>query len=64
MPLVRVAILKGKRPEDIKAVTDSIHKALVEAYEMQNQDRFQIIDQFEPGTLIFDRNYWGRPAVR
>jgi hypothetical protein len=28
---------------------------------MQNLDRFQIIDPFEPGALIFDRNYWGGP---
>jgi hypothetical protein len=28
-------------------------KALVEANETQNQDRFQIIDQLESGTLIF-----------
>jgi len=54
-------MFKGKPPEYIKALSDSVHKALVEAYEMPSGDRFQIIDQFEPGTLIFDRNYWGGP---
>ena len=57
MPLVRVTIIKGKSPEYIKKMSDSIYEALVEAYDMSENDLFQIIEQLEPGNLIFDRHY-------
>jgi phenylpyruvate tautomerase PptA (4-oxalocrotonate tautomerase family) len=57
MPLVRVTMIKGKSPEYIKKMSDSIYEALVEAYEMSENDLFQIIEQLEPGNLIFDRHY-------
>ena len=38
-----------------------MHKALVEAFDVPPDDRFQAIHQHEPGELIFDRNYLGGP---
>ena len=57
MPLVRVTMIKGKSPEYIKEMSDSIYEALVEAYGMSESDLFQVIEQLEPGNLIFDRHY-------
>uniref|UniRef100_B0T974 4-oxalocrotonate tautomerase n=1 Tax=Caulobacter sp. (strain K31) TaxID=366602 RepID=B0T974_CAUSK len=57
MPLVRVTMIKGKSPDYIKKLSDSIYESLVEAYQMPENDMFQIIEQLEPGSLIFDRNF-------
>jgi len=57
MPLVRVTMIKGKSPDYIKKMSDSIYEALVEAYQMTENDLFQIIEQLEPGDLIYDRHY-------
>ena len=57
MPLVRVTMIKGKSPDYIKKMSDSIYEALVEAYQMQEKELFQIIEQLEPGDLIYDRNF-------
>src|SRR6201984_1785341 len=57
MPLVRVTMIKGKSAEYIKKMSDSIYEALVEAYQMPENDLFQIIEQLEPGDLIYDRHY-------
>ncbi|APW36344.1 MAG TPA: tautomerase family protein [Paraburkholderia sp.] len=57
MPLVRVTMLKGKPSEYIKQLSQSIYEALVEAYLMPENDMFQIIEQLEPGTLIYDRRF-------
>ncbi len=57
MPLVRVTMLKGKSPEYIKRMSDSIYEALIEAYEMAEGDLFQIIEQLDPGDLIYSRQY-------
>ena len=38
-------------------MSNSIYEALVEAYQMAENDLFQIIEQLEPGDLIYDRHY-------
>ena len=57
MPLVRVTMIKGKSPDYIKKMSDSIYEALVEAYQMTENEVFQIIEQLEPGDLIYDRHF-------
>jgi Tautomerase enzyme len=57
MPMVRVTMIKGKSPDYIKKMSDSIYEALVEAYQMQENELFQIIEQLEPGDLIYDRRF-------
>jgi phenylpyruvate tautomerase PptA (4-oxalocrotonate tautomerase family) len=57
MPLVRVTMIKGKSPDYIKKMSDSIYEALVEAYQNAENELFQIIEQLEPGDLIYGRHY-------
>ncbi len=57
MPLVRVTMIKGKSPDYIKKMSDSIYEALVEAYVQQKEETFQIIEQLEPSDLIYARNF-------
>ena len=45
MPLVRVTMIKGKSPDYIKKMSDSIYEALVDGLCMQKGDLFQIIEQ-------------------
>jgi len=61
MPFTRISLLKGKSSGYLSALSDSLHKALVEAFDVPPDDRFQIIHQHEPGELIFDRRYLGGP---
>ena len=61
MPFTRISLLEGKSPEYLKAVSDSLHKAMVEAFNVPADDRFQAIHQHRPGEFVFDRNYFGGP---
>ncbi|MGK9234209.1 tautomerase family protein [Inquilinus limosus] len=61
MPLTRISLTKGKPPEYLRTLSDSLHRALVEAFDVPPDDRFQIIHQHEPGELVFDRHYLGGP---
>lgn len=61
MPFVRISLLRGKSPEYLRAVSDGIHRALVETFDVPPADRFHVIHQHEPGELIFDRNYLAGP---
>lgn len=59
MPLVRVSLLKGKSREHIRAISDGVHRGLVSAYGVPADDKFQLIDQLEPGDLVYDADYLG-----
>lgn len=61
MPFARISLLKGKSPDYLRALSDSIHQAMVETFNVPPADRFQIIHQHEPGELIFYRNYLAGP---
>lgn len=51
MPLVTISILKGKSPEYIQAVADSINSAVIETMGFPEDDRYQIIHQLDPECL-------------
>jgi 4-oxalocrotonate tautomerase len=59
MPLVRVALRKGKSPEYRRALLDSIHRAMVETIKIPEQDRFQIVTEHDDSGLVYDRSYLG-----
>jgi len=61
MPFTRISLLEGKSDEYLKAVSDSLHQAMVEAFNVPLADRFQAIHQHRPRELVFDRNYFGGP---
>jgi hypothetical protein len=57
MPLARISLLKGKSPDYLRAVSDSLHAALVEAFNVPATDRFQLFHQHEPYEMSFDPQY-------
>lgn len=59
VPLVRIALRKGKSPEDRRALSDSIHRAMVEAIKIPEQDRFQVITEHDEAGLVHDPSYPG-----
>lgn len=61
MPFSRIALHQGKSADYLQTLSDSLHQALVEAFEVPPTDKFQVIDQYCPGELIYDRDYLGGP---
>ena len=61
MPFARISLHRGKPGEYLQALSQSLHAALVESFEVPPTDRFQVIHQHEAGELIFDRHYLGGP---
>jgi phenylpyruvate tautomerase PptA (4-oxalocrotonate tautomerase family) len=59
MPLVRISLLKGKSNDQIRAIADNVHQALHETFEVPVDDRFQLVDQYEPEEFIYDPTYLG-----
>lgn len=59
MPLARISLLKGRSPETLRAIADGVHAALVDVYSVPAEDRFQIIEQRDPGEIIYSSTYLG-----
>jgi phenylpyruvate tautomerase PptA (4-oxalocrotonate tautomerase family) len=57
MPLVRIELLTGRRPEELTILADDVHQALVETLGVPERDRFQIITERDAAHLRFDRSY-------
>jgi phenylpyruvate tautomerase PptA (4-oxalocrotonate tautomerase family) len=59
MPLIRIDVLPGHTPDQLRAIAEGVHNALVEAIGVPQADRFQVISQHAIGSLIFDPQYVG-----
>ena len=63
MPLVRIDIIKGRTAAQRRSLGDAVHRALVEALGVPEQDRFQVITEHEANELVYDRSYLGIPRT-
>ncbi|MEU6599473.1 tautomerase family protein [Streptomyces flaveolus] len=52
MPLVRIDLIRGRRPDDIRAIADAVHRALVDVLDIPERDRFQIITEHDADHVI------------
>ncbi|POX50596.1 tautomerase family protein [Streptomyces sp. Ru72] len=52
MPLVRIDLIRGRRPDDVTAIADAVHRALVDVLEIPQRDRFQIISEHDADHVI------------
>ena len=59
MPFVRIDVLPGRTPDQLRAIADGVHRALIEAIGIPEADRFQVISQLAEGSLLFDPGYLG-----
>jgi phenylpyruvate tautomerase PptA (4-oxalocrotonate tautomerase family) len=63
MPLVRIDVLEGRSPQQLQAIGDGVHRALVEAIQIPEADRFQVHAAHPPGRLVYDAGYLGIPRT-
>lgn len=52
MPFVRIDLIRGRRPEDVRAIADAAHRALVDVLEIPERDRFQVITEHDADHVI------------
>ena len=51
MPLIRVDMIEGRSPDEIKELLDATHRMLVSVFKIPQRDRYQIVH--EHPTLHF-----------
>lgn len=59
MPLIQFHLRKGKSAKYIQALTDEVHTALCETWGIPQNDRFQLVSEYEKRHFHFDKTIWG-----
>jgi len=57
VPLVRISLIKGKSAAYVRSIADGVHRALVETYDVPENDRFQLIQQHDREEFLYDPDY-------
>jgi 4-oxalocrotonate tautomerase len=59
MPLVQISLREGKSDAYRRAIGESVHRAMVETINVPALDRFQVVTEHSPDSLIYDPTYLG-----
>jgi 4-oxalocrotonate tautomerase len=59
MPLVRIALRRGKPAAHIAALRDGVYRAMRETFNVPENDRFILVSQHEAEEFDYDANYLG-----
>ncbi len=59
MPFVRISLNREADPSYVAAISDGVHRALVEAVNVPVDDRFQVISRHETAEIVCAQEYLG-----
>jgi 4-oxalocrotonate tautomerase len=59
MPLVRVDLRRGKPPAYRKAICAGIYRAMREAFNVPEDDRFMIVNEHDADNFVYAESYLG-----
>lgn len=59
MPLVRIALRRGKSAAYIAALRNGIYRAMREAFDVPENDRFILVSQHDAEEFDYDAHYLG-----
>ena len=57
MPLARISLRRGKSPAYRKAIMDGVYEALRETFNVPDDDRFMLVDEYEADNFSYGRHY-------
>ena len=52
MPLLYFDLIKGRKPDEVRRLLDSAHAAVVEAFEVPERDRYQVVNMHSADDII------------
>lgn len=61
MPLLKFDIIEGRNDQQLRALLDVTHQAMVEAFEVPASDRYQCVSQHRAGELVLHDTGLGYP---
>src|SRR5580698_1674461 len=64
MPLVRIEAAAGRSQEEIKALLDAAHRAVLSAFKVPERDRYQIYQEHPEAHVIVQDTGLGIPRTK
>jgi 4-oxalocrotonate tautomerase len=64
MPFVQISLLQGKTAARAQVVSDAVHQALVDVFDIPMLDKFQVVHEVPLERLIFPLGYMGITHTR
>jgi len=64
MPLLRFDIFEGRSPDQLKALLNATHSALVAAFRIPERDRYQIVHEHPASHFIVQDTGLGIPRTK
>ncbi len=52
MPFLSFDLIEGRTDDELKALLDAAHEAVVEAFDVPARDRYQIVNEHKASRLI------------
>lgn len=52
MPLIQFDIVEGRTENELNVLLQAVHEAMVSAFNVPEQDRYQIVNQHKPAEMI------------
>lgn len=63
MPLLRFDLIEGRSPDELQSLLDAAHRAMLAAFKVPQRDRYQIVHEHRPGTMIVEDTGLGIPRT-
>lgn len=54
MPLLRIDLYEGRTKDEKKTLLDALHRAMLAAFKVPERDRYQIVHEHDPATMIME----------
>ncbi|MGE0055633.1 MAG: tautomerase family protein [Hyphomicrobium sp.] len=54
MPLLRFDLIEGRTDEQLAALLDAAHRAMLAAFKVPEGDRYQIVHEHKPSRMIIE----------
>ena len=54
MPLLRIDLYKGRTDAERKTLLDTIHRAMLAAFKVPERDRYQVVHEHDPATMLME----------
>lgn len=63
MPLVRISLRRGKSAQHIAGIRNSIYRAMIESFNVPQNDRFIVVHQHDADEFDYDPTYLEIPRT-
>ncbi len=54
MPLVRIDLVRGRSPQDVRAIAATVQEVMLDVFAAPPRDRYQVIHQHDPDEIVLE----------